>query len=255
MLRSTSIANKIFRSYQKAASGNDANAMFNIGACYSTGYGVQKNENEALKWCVKAAKAGSPDALFYLAENYEIGEIPVSAEMAFTWYHDAAKAGHLGAIWKVVCCYFLGYGTEKNAVECCNWKNCYNQQKKIDSRSEARVHIDETLLHRAVRIGNKDAVKHILRQEKGNIETKNKDGQTALHIAAEIGHVEIIQMLVEEFQVDIRATNNKGMTAKNIAAKKGNLEIAMMTSGESNRSTMLSLEGKSKLSSFLSGSL
>src|SRR5215218_2746718 len=114
MLRSTSIAAKIFRNYEKAVGAKDAkdakdaNAMFNVGVCYSTGYGVPKDENKALEWCVAAVEAGSMDALFYLAENCEIGKIPISAEMAFTWYHDAAKAGHLGAIWKVVCCYFYG---------------------------------------------------------------------------------------------------------------------------------------------------
>jgi TPR repeat protein len=147
MLLSTSIAKRIFRNYEKAAKANDREAMFNIGACYSTGYGVSKDENMAVEWCVKAAKVGSLEALFYLAENCEIGRIPVPAEMAFTWYHDAAKAGHLGAIWKVVCCYFCGYGTEKNAVECGNWKDLYNHQKDIDLTSEVWMHINETLLH------------------------------------------------------------------------------------------------------------
>src|SRR3954469_9934382 len=166
MLRSTSIAERIFRNYEKAAKAGDGKAMFNVGACYSTGYGVPKDENMAVEWCVKAAKVGSLDALCYLAENCEIGKIPVPAEMAFTWYHDAAEAGHLSAIWKVVCCYFCGYGTEKNAVECGNWKDRYNRQKKIDSTSEAQVHIDESLLHRAVRVGNKEALKHIFHQAK-----------------------------------------------------------------------------------------
>src|SRR4051812_12937782 len=121
MLRSTSIAKKIFRTYEKAGA-NNANAMFNVSTCYSTGYGVPKDNGKALEWCVKAAEAGSLDALFYLAENCEIGKILVSAEMAFTWYHNAAEADHLGAIWKVVCCYFYGYGTEKNAVESGIWK-------------------------------------------------------------------------------------------------------------------------------------
>src|SRR4051812_35637806 len=63
MLRSTPIAERIFRNYEKAAKANDTNAMFNVGACYSTGYGVQKDENTALHWCVNAAKAGSLDAM------------------------------------------------------------------------------------------------------------------------------------------------------------------------------------------------
>src|SRR3954467_3543709 len=110
-----SITDSFFRNSEKVAKAGNETEMLRVGACYSTGYGVPKDENMAVEWCVNAAKAKSLDSLFYLAENCEIGKIPVPAEMAFTWYHDAAKAGHLGAMWKVICCYSCGYGTEKNA--------------------------------------------------------------------------------------------------------------------------------------------
>src|SRR3954463_5820059 len=111
MLLSAPIAKKIFRNYKKAADAKDtkdANSMFHVGVCYSVGYGVTKDEKKALEWCVDAAKVGSLDALFYLAENCEIGEVPVPAEVAFAWHHKAAKEGHLRAMWKVVYCYFHG---------------------------------------------------------------------------------------------------------------------------------------------------
>ena len=152
MMLSLPIAKKIFRDYKKAADAKDANSMFHVGVCYSVGYGVSKNEKKALGWCVEAAKVGSLDAMLYLAENCEIGEIPVSAEMVFAWYHDAAKSGHVRAMWKVVCCYFRAQGTKKNVVESSSWKFRYNNQRRIVSISEALVHIDETLLHRAARI-------------------------------------------------------------------------------------------------------
>src|SRR3954454_4392495 len=107
MALSTPIAERIFRNYKKAASSKvqkDANAMFHVGVCYSVGYGIAKDEKKALEWCVDAAEGGSLDAKSYLAENYDIGEIPVSAEKAFAWYLDAAEAYHLKAMWKVVCC-------------------------------------------------------------------------------------------------------------------------------------------------------
>src|SRR4051794_9855540 len=120
---SEDIMKHFFRNYQKAANDGDADSMIHVSLCYALGYGVQKNEDEAFVWCTKAAETKSLNALFYLAENYEIREIPVLPEKAFTWYHYAAKAGHLGAIWKVVCCYFCGYGTEKNPLECAYWKD------------------------------------------------------------------------------------------------------------------------------------
>src|SRR5436305_4097530 len=123
MMLSTSIAKKIFRNYEKAANAQDANSMFHVGVCYSVGYGVTKDEKKALDWCVDAAKLGSLDALFYLAENCELGEIPVSAELAFAWYQDAATVGHLRAMWKVICCYFREYGTEKDAFKLAYWRH------------------------------------------------------------------------------------------------------------------------------------
>src|SRR3954462_6670925 len=126
MMLSMPIAKKIFRNYKRAAEAveaKDADSMFHLGMCYSVGYGVTKDEKKALEWCVNAAKVGSLDAKIYLAENYEIGEILVSSELAFTWYHDAAAAGYPGAMWKVVCCYFQGYGTKRNAGELGYWRH------------------------------------------------------------------------------------------------------------------------------------
>src|SRR3954467_6415975 len=107
MMLSKSIAKKIFHNYKKAADAKDADSMFQVGVCYSVGYGVAaKDEKKALKLCAEAAEVGSLDAKSYLAENWEIGEIPVSAEKAFDWYREAAEANHLKATWKVICCYF-----------------------------------------------------------------------------------------------------------------------------------------------------
>ena len=66
---------------------------------------------------VKAAEGRSLDTMSYLAENYEIGEMPVSAEMEFGWYHRAARTNHLKAMCKVTCYYIHGHGNEKNGIE------------------------------------------------------------------------------------------------------------------------------------------
>jgi Ankyrin repeats (3 copies) len=241
MMLSTSIAKKIFRNYKKAADAKNADSMFHVGVCYSVGYGIAKDEKMALKWCVDAAKAGSLDAKHYLAENCEIGEISVPAEEAFAWYHDAAETYHLKAMWKVICYYFHGYGTEKNAAKSSSWKHRYNIRIGDTSTSEALVHVGETLLYRAVRKGDKEAVKYLLRQD--NVNTKDKDGRTPLHVAAESGHFDVFQILREEFQADIHAKDKMGMTALNIAMKNGNLEITAAISGGSNAYTTLSLRG------------
>ena len=233
---------KLFRKYKKDADAGDKEAIYHVGICYSIGFGVTKDEKSALEWCAKAAKVGSLDALFYLAENCEIGQI-LDATTAFAWYLSAAEAGHIKAMWKVVCCYFHGHGVQKDLVKCFYWKDHYNSHMKI--ASEIQVSSNETVLHRAVRQGNIEVVKRVLSQEKDNIDMKNKDGQTPLHLAAENGLVDIVWILAKEFQANVNLKDNKGETALIIAAKKGHLEIAMALFGGFQACTELNLSSKS----------
>src|SRR4051812_17079452 len=129
MKLSEPMAKKIFRSYKKSADAKDTNFMLRVGKCYSAGYGVTKDKTKALEWCVDAAKVGSEDAMIYLADNWEIGEIPIVAETVFSWYLTAAKNNHLKAMYKVIYCYFDGSGTEKDEVKCGHWISRYDTQR------------------------------------------------------------------------------------------------------------------------------
>ena len=48
--------------YRKAAEQGDADAQFNLGACYFLGNGVEKNDSEAVKWWRRAAEQGNAKA-------------------------------------------------------------------------------------------------------------------------------------------------------------------------------------------------
>ncbi len=56
-----------------------------------------KQEGEARMWLGKAAKSGSADAQFALAESYRLGERPDEVE-SISWYRAAARQGHAGAL-------------------------------------------------------------------------------------------------------------------------------------------------------------
>ncbi len=45
-----------FKKYQRAAAGGNVQAQLNLGLMYQTGRGVEKNDNEALKWYRRAAE-------------------------------------------------------------------------------------------------------------------------------------------------------------------------------------------------------
>jgi len=88
---------------------------------------------------------------------------------------------------------------------------------------------DDTLLHSAVRHGNKDRVVEILTKTRESelnqlLGKQNQSGETALYVAAEYGDVEIVKEMINCYDlalVEIKARN--GFDAFHIAAKQGDL--------------------------------
>jgi hypothetical protein len=102
------------RWYRQAARQGDANAMFNLGAAYYNGEGVNGNDNLAFAWFLLSSEAGSAsgqdaatrtrgehgpaalnEAWFTIGKMYATGEdLPRNAELAATWYRKAADRGY-----------------------------------------------------------------------------------------------------------------------------------------------------------------
>ena len=96
----SSLKTKFFRDYEKAASKGDAHAAFMMAVCYRTGFGVELDTKKMLDSCIKAAAAGSLDAMVNLAQSYEItrfarrsvGRISLVSEGCGSWSSESAKA-------------------------------------------------------------------------------------------------------------------------------------------------------------------
>lgn len=74
-----------------AATQDDANAQFWLGAGYERGYFGAIDYREALKWLRKAAGQGLPDAQFCIGQMYQEGEgVPLSNALADSWFRKAA---------------------------------------------------------------------------------------------------------------------------------------------------------------------
>lgn len=56
--------------YRILAEQNHPIAQYNLGVCYATGRGVQKNIDSALVWMKRAAEMGQVEAQLYIALNY-----------------------------------------------------------------------------------------------------------------------------------------------------------------------------------------
>lgn len=99
--------------YERCSERND-DCSFYMGYANSHGYGLEKNEKEAIKWYTISAKAGSASAARNLAWQYEDGVgTRIDKQKAFYWMEKAAKSlwvaqAELGRY------YLYGVGTEKN---------------------------------------------------------------------------------------------------------------------------------------------
>ncbi|RMZ74203.1 Chitin synthase regulatory factor 3 [Pyrenophora seminiperda CCB06] len=92
-----------------------------------------KNKNrekfiqEAHKTIKKLVSAGSPDAMFYLADCYGQGllGLQVDTKEAFTLYQSAAKGGHAASAYRTAVCCEMGHeeggGTKKDPVKAVQW--------------------------------------------------------------------------------------------------------------------------------------
>ncbi|KAF1978154.1 hypothetical protein BU23DRAFT_450894 [Bimuria novae-zelandiae CBS 107.79] len=82
---------------------------------------------EAHKIVKKLVAAGSPDAMFYLADCYGQGQLglQVDTKEAFTLYQSAAKAGHPAAAYRTAVCCEMGHeeggGTKKDPLKAVQW--------------------------------------------------------------------------------------------------------------------------------------
>ena len=65
--------NEYFAVFTPNAEKGNPIAQDGLGICYSHGYGVKKDEAEAVNWFRKAAQQGNADAEFHLAFAYETG--------------------------------------------------------------------------------------------------------------------------------------------------------------------------------------
>lgn len=84
--------------WQELADSGDANAAFGMGMLYGNGFGVDMNDELALKYYGIAAEQGHADAQFNLAVMHQNGwGVPPDEVLANEWYARAAEKGHTQA--------------------------------------------------------------------------------------------------------------------------------------------------------------
>jgi len=94
---------------QKAENG-DAAAQYNLAECYASGLGIEKNDNEALKYYIQAANQDYSDAQHELGWWYFNGTcVDENILEAKKWFERGANNGDVACMRALGIVYYLGF--------------------------------------------------------------------------------------------------------------------------------------------------
>lgn len=94
----------------KKAENGDIDMQYLLGIFYMTGFGVDKNTGEALKWFRKASKLGSAKAKSFL-DIYDTND---TERTAFEWFREASNQGNSDAMIALGLCHSIGIGIPRD---------------------------------------------------------------------------------------------------------------------------------------------
>ena len=101
----------------KAEQGNP-DYQYAYGMCLEKGYGVEKNERQALDWFKKAAEHGHERAPYVLGTGIAVNQ---NNDLAFSYFRQGAEAKEEQAMLNLGNCYFYGMGTTKDEKMALKW--------------------------------------------------------------------------------------------------------------------------------------
>ncbi|HET7413770.1 MAG TPA: peptidoglycan-binding protein, partial [Pararhizobium sp.] len=110
------------QSLRVAAQKGEPNALFEIGARYTEGRGVDVDLTEAAKWYKAAAERGLAPAEYRLANFYEKGSgVARDASAAHDWYEKAAGQGNVSAMHNLAVLFAMGKDGKPDYATAAKW--------------------------------------------------------------------------------------------------------------------------------------
>jgi TPR repeat protein len=83
---------------------------------------VKQDKAEAVKWMVKAAEQGIPEAQMWVGINYWNGiDVKMDEAKGIMWLQKAADQGEPAAFHFLGGAYYLGKGVKQDYVQCYKW--------------------------------------------------------------------------------------------------------------------------------------
>ena len=100
----------------------DPDSQFNVGLCYSSGNGVERNLRKSIEWYSLAASQGHADAQYNLGLMYLEGDgIPKNSHKAIEWFNRAAKHSHVNAEINLGAIFAKGDGVHVDLQQAYKW--------------------------------------------------------------------------------------------------------------------------------------
>ena len=109
-------------------------AQIMLGALYSKGGAVARNDTLAALWFEKAANQGNAEAQFQLGNLYENSQLRKDYKAATNWYHKAAQQGSAKAQARLGVFYSTGLGVAQNSNEAILWSGKAALQGNADAQ-------------------------------------------------------------------------------------------------------------------------
>jgi TPR repeat protein len=104
------------------ADAGNAKAQNYLGVLYDHGYGVPRDDAQAVAWYRKAADQGNPEAQSNLGRLYDNGHGVLQDDArAVAWYRKAAEQGDAGAQTSLGAAYETGRGVARDLAQAAEW--------------------------------------------------------------------------------------------------------------------------------------
>jgi hypothetical protein len=108
--------------WQDLAEAGDANACYGMGLLYGNGFGVDMNDELALKFYGLAAAQGHAEAQYNLGVMHQNGwGVPLNEEEGMKWFRLAAEQGISGAQMALGRHYAMDFADSYDPVEAYKW--------------------------------------------------------------------------------------------------------------------------------------
>lgn len=137
--------------WQELADAGDAKSAYGMGLLYGNGFGVEMNDELALKYYGIAAEQGHADAAFNLAVMYQNGwGVPMDEKTANKWYRIAAEKGNTEAQMALGRYFAMDFLDSFDPVEAYKWFSIAERLHDIDA-SDKRAFVASRMTPEQVR--------------------------------------------------------------------------------------------------------